>query len=74
MSTEEQSNSASQFNAEENECINTDPSQMLTPQEQSTEKAEEFNDNKKPEDISTLENEKADSSVVLDTTSTTSEV
>ena len=43
----------------------------MTPQEQSTEKAEELNDNKKPEDIS---NEKADSSVVLDTTSTTSEV
>ena len=75
QSTEEQINPGPQFPTEEHECINTDPNQMLMPeistQDQSTEKAEELNDNKKPEDIS---NEKADSSVVLDATSTTSEV
>ena len=64
---------------EDRDCSNTDASQASTASkikhQPSTEKGEqEANDNDKPEDISKQDTEKAEITVVLETTSTTSEV
>ena len=64
---------------EDRECSNTDVSQASTASkikhQPSTEKGDqEANDNDKPEDISKQDTEKAEITVVLETTSTTSEV
>ena len=64
---------------EDRDCSNTDASQASTAskikQQPSAEKSEqEANDNDKPEDISKQDTEKAEVTVVLETTSTTSEV
>ena len=79
QSTEEQINLASHISTEEHGCTTTGPRQILTSamthQEKSNEKSVEVDDSEKPEDITKPENEKADSSVVLrETTSTSSEV
>ena len=64
---------------EDRDCSNTDASQASTAtkikHQPSTEKGEqEANDNDKPEDISKQDTETAEITVVLETTSTTSEV
>merc|ERR1711997_94149 len=79
QSTDEQDISFSRLSMEDRDCSNTDASQASTASktkhQPSTEKGDqEANDNDKPEDISKQDTEKAEITVVLETTSTTSEV
>ena len=79
QSTDEQDISFSRLSMEDRDCSNTDASQASTASkikhQPSTKKGEqEANDNDKPEDISKQDTEKAEITVVLETTSTTSEV
>ena len=79
QSTDEQDISFSRLSMEDRDCSNTDASQASTASnikhQPPTEKGgEEANDNDKPEDISKQDTEKAEITVVLETTSTTSEV
>ena len=79
QSTDETDISFSRLSMEDRDCSNTDASQASAASkikhQPSAEKSEqEANDDNKPEDISKQDSEKAEISVVLETTSTTSEV
>jgi hypothetical protein len=79
QSTDEQDISFSRLSMEDRDCSNTDASQASTASkikhQPSTDKSEqEANDNDKPEDISKQDTDKAEVTIVLETTSTTSEV